>query len=226
MAIKAVLFDFIGTTIVEKENNTIHNCFEMAFRQHGVSLEGKDLQRSRGKNKKEIVHEILKFRGREDEPLEERIYSAFKKNLEKASQNFALNDGVTELFHFLRKKQIKIGLGTALPGDQFQNIYEHIPWKGDWFDYIGTGSQVVRTRPHPDMIFAMMSSQKITQKTSVIKVGDTVADIEEGKNAGVLTAGILSGTQSKQELAAANPDFLIHHLRELEKIINDASEIK
>jgi phosphonatase-like hydrolase len=219
MTIKAVLFDFIGTTIIEKENDTIHNCFEMAFREAGVAL-GHDLQRNRGKNKREIIHEILKLRGVEDEQLEKKIYSSFEKNLANSSQNFAVNEGATELFGFLRQKKIKIGLGTALSRDLFQNIYAHLVWECDWFDYIGTANDVVNSRPYPDMIFDLMFRQKIAQKASVMKVGDTVADVEEGKNAGVLTVGVLSGTQSREDLSLAHPDFMINHLIELEEIVH------
>ena len=56
---------------------------------------------------------------------------------------------------------------------------------------------------------------------SISKCGDTIADIQEGKNAGVLTAAILSGTQNEREIAQQQPDFIIHSLAELQNIVAD-----
>jgi len=56
------------------------------------------------------------------------------------------------------------------------------------------------------------------QPDELLKVGDTVADIQEGKNAGVVTAAILAGTQANELLRAENPDFLIEELMELKPL--------
>jgi phosphoglycolate phosphatase-like HAD superfamily hydrolase len=52
-----------------------------------------------------------------------------------------------------------------------------------------------------------------------LKVGDTPADILEGKNAGVMTAAILSGTISREIIEKANPDFIIMRLADLKPIL-------
>lgn len=49
-------------------------------------------------------------------------------------------------------------------------------------------------RPYPYMIFKNMERLKISSVEAVMKVGDTISDIREGKNAGVFTVGILEGS--------------------------------
>lgn len=44
------------------------------------------------------------------------------------------------------------------------------------------------------MIFRNMEALKISSTANVIKVGDTISDIREGKNAGVFTVGIVEGS--------------------------------
>ena len=44
-------------------------------------------------------------------------------------------------------------------------------------------------RPYPYMIYANMAQFQIPSVADVVKVGDTVADIQEGKNAGILSLG-------------------------------------
>jgi phosphoglycolate phosphatase-like HAD superfamily hydrolase len=53
-----------------------------------------------------------------------------------------------------------------------------------------------------------------------VKVGDSIIDIEEGKNAGcALSIGITTGAHSYEQLASANPNHIINHLSELLPVI-------
>lgn len=60
------------------------------------------------------------------------------------------------------------------------------------------------------MIFKNMEALQIDSVSKVIKAGDTVADILEGKNAGVFTIGILDGSSviglSEAEFEALSED--------------------
>lgn len=49
-------------------------------------------------------------------------------------------------------------------------------------------------RPHPDMIFANLEALQVTDKATVIKIGDTVSDIKEAKAAGIKAFGVLEGS--------------------------------
>ena len=49
-------------------------------------------------------------------------------------------------------------------------------------------------RPYPYMIFRNMEMLKVSSVSAVIKVGDTISDIKEGKNAGVFTIGVIEGS--------------------------------
>ncbi|MEY4134956.1 MAG: hypothetical protein RL386_1306, partial [Bacteroidota bacterium] len=56
----------------------------------------------------------------------------------------------------------------------------------------------------------------ITDPGEVAKVGDAVADIEEGRNAGCgLVLGITTGAHTHDQLRAARPDRIIASLAEL-----------
>lgn len=49
-------------------------------------------------------------------------------------------------------------------------------------------------RPYPYMIYRNMEQFRVHAADRVVKVGDTVSDIREGKNAGVYTIGIIEGS--------------------------------
>jgi phosphonoacetaldehyde hydrolase len=98
------------------------------------------------------------------------------------------------------------------------------------------------------MIFRNMENLGIYSVDEVIKVGDTVADIQEGLNAGVWTIGItttgnevglnledwLSLTSQEKEnlrtkaadkLSEAGAHFIIHDMRELPELIDEINLI-
>ena len=99
-------------------------------------------------------------------------------------------------------------------------------------------------RPAPNMIFQNMMNLNVFPPQLVIKVGDTVADIKEGKNAGVWTVGVVLGSNElgmtekevnqldsetlnehieivHQKFIQAGADYVIRSIHELPNIIKD-----
>lgn len=62
-------------------------------------------------------------------------------------------------------------------------------------------------RPYPYMIFRNMEALKSASVAEVMKVGDTVSDIREGKNAGAFTVGVIEGS-SEMALTEVEYDAL------------------
>ena len=217
MHIKGVLFDFMGTTANEKDPTMIHRCFVKAFRDHGVEVADDTIKRNRGKDKKEIVSAIL-HQYNQSQELVPRILTSFNTLLTDSLDNFIANKHTGEIIQFLKEKDIVTGLGTGFPRDVFELIFNHLGWRDIGFDYIGIAEETGRGRPHPDMIMDMLKKFRL-QKEQFLKIGDTVADIMEGKNAGVKTVAILSGTQDEKEILKEKPDFVIRQLTELKEII-------
>lgn len=60
-----------------------------------------------------------------------------------------------------------------------------------WVSPDSTGQ---KGRPYPYMIFKNMEALELKDVHRVLKIGDTVSDIKEGKSAGVLTAGVVIGS--------------------------------
>ncbi len=211
MICKAVLFDVIGTIIKEKDPETINHCFLKAFTDNKVTADHALFKSNRGKDKLEVIHLVL-GNTQHDINLAHSIYDSFAKNVENEIQNFSPAEDAEEIFNYLRQKSIKIGIGTGLSRYLLEKMLAHVKWDTTLFDYIGISNEIGRGRPHPDMIFDFMHKLKITNPKQVFKIGDTVADIQEGKNANVITVAILAGTQTKEELEKEKPDFIFDNL--------------
>lgn len=218
MKIKAVLFDLIGTTVIEREPDTVMRCFEKAFQDNRTPFDRELLRANRGKDKLEMIEVVLKKAGT---PIAEApgIFKSFEENFSSTIGNFQINTGVDEIMMYLREREIKVGLGSGLSRDIFDKVFDHLGWAQNDFDYVGIAGEVGKSRPDPAMIVDMMTKLEITSPGEFMKVGDTVADIEEGKNAGVLTVAVLSGTQPRKLIEDAAPDFMVDELSELKGLV-------
>ena len=82
-----------------------------------------------------------------------------------------------------------------------------------------TADMVANARPAPDMIQYALQLYDVSA-LECIKIGDSITDIEEGKNAGVMcTIGITTGAQSFEMLQQAQPDEILDDLVDLIPVI-------
>lgn len=212
--VKAVLFDMIGTTIKTCVPDYIVDCFKKSFAAFDILPDESFLRNNRGKDKMTMIKNILSHQYQSPH-LAAPIYQSFEKILQDSLHNFSEMEDVGEVFDFLKQKKILIGIGSGLPRDFFTAVYNHLGWCKYDFDYTGTSETLRKSRPDPAMIFEMMRKLNMTDKNEFLKVGDTVADIQEGKNAGVKTAVLLSGTQDEIILKNEKPDYSLYSLKDL-----------
>jgi phosphonatase-like hydrolase len=215
--IRAILFDMIGTTVMEKDPQVVNRCFENAFHEHGIPVTHEVIRANRGKDKQEAIYQILGEHNA-DLALAQPVLHSFKNHFRNNLGNFQDNSEADEIFSYLKGRGICVGIGTGLSRDLFDPIVEHLKWNKYRFDYVGIAEEIGKGRPYPDMIFGMLKMFSL-DPLSLLKVGDTAADIDEGKNAGVITAAIASGTQPVDELLKHKPDHLIFRLSELKTIV-------
>ena len=74
-------------------------------------------------------------------------------------------------------------------------------------------------RPYPYMIYKNMQQFQITSVEEVVKVGDTVSDIREGKQAGVRSLGLLEGSSA---LGLSQEEYEALSFEEREFVLNKA----
>ena len=91
----------------------------------------------------------------------------------------------------LRRRGIKIGTTTSYPRPAAEQIWDALAMAGVEIDAHVAPDDVPSGRPAPWMIFRLMQELDVFPPACVVKVGDTAADIEEGKNAGCWTAVVI-----------------------------------
>ena len=58
------------------------------------------------------------------------------------------------------------------------------------------------------------------KKGETVFIGDTNHEVESGRQAGIKTIAVTWGFFTEERLKAVNPDYLVHNIKELEKILS------
>jgi phosphonatase-like hydrolase len=227
--ISMVVFDMAGTTV--NEDNVVYKTLQKVSNQKGFDFTlDQVLAEGAGKEKLEAILSILKvYAGNTDMDLANEIYADFLELLSKVYENIEVfpQPNAEELFQILRKRNIRVVLNTGYNADIAQSLVEKLGWKkGLEFDSLITSSDVEKSRPDPEMIDLAMDIHGIDDPKKVIKVGDSIIDIEEGQNAGCgLNIGITTGAHNFLQLQSANPDYIISNLLELVPILDRTGKL-
>jgi phosphonatase-like hydrolase len=222
--ISMVVFDMAGTTV--DEDNVVYKTLQKAINKKGFDFSlDQVLAEGAGKEKLEAIQSILQvFARNKDKDLANEIYTDFIDLLSKAYEDINVfpQPNAEELFQILKDRNIRVILNTGYNADIADSLVKKLGWKkGIEFDSLITSSDVERNRPDPEMIDLAMDIYGVTDPKKVIKVGDSIIDIEEGQNAGCgLNVGITTGAHTFLQLQSANPDYIINNLLELVPIID------
>ncbi len=209
--IKLVVFDMAGTTVDDLVDGVplVLKCYDDAFKAHGVSVPMEVLNEQRGRDKWTVIRELG---GDKAEEIYNQFLSALNENTGKVKEI----RGASETFRFLKGRGVKVVTGSGFPAEVAEAIAERLGWiKGSLIDAWVCSEQVGASRPDPAMILYAMKKFSVKNPKAVVKVDDTASGIEEGLNAGAVTVGVLTGTQSVQRLEAAGPDTVLGSIREL-----------
>lgn len=236
--IEAVIFDWAGTT-VDYGCFAPVEVFAEVFKKAGVEPTMEEVREPMGMLKwahirtmlemPRIKAEWIKKYGREPQDADaDKMYETYEPSLLKILDQYSdPKPYVLETVQALREKGIRIGSTTGYT-DVMMNIVTakaaELGYQPDcWFSPDSTGGT---GRPYPYMIFKNMEELKIDSVEKVIKVGDTISDIREGKNAGVFTIGVLEGSSviglSREEFEALPKEDADRLCREAEKKYREA----
>lgn len=219
--IELLVLDMAGTTI--NEDNVVYKTLTAAVNNHGyqVTLD-KVLSSCAGMEKLEAITSLLKeINGNEaDAPV---IFQDFSEKLKEAYRGLDVKpiNGTENFLLKMKSMNKKVVLNTGYTSEIARQLLDKLQWKESiHFDALITADDVSESRPSPEMIYLAMKKFNISEPGNVLKAGDSVIDIEEGKNAGCgLTVAVLSGAQNRTELETAHPDYIFNTISEAEDIL-------
>lgn len=223
--IEAVIFDWAGTTLDFGSFAPVQAFIE-AFKQFGVEPTVAEVRKPMGILKWYHIEEMMKMPriSSEWERIHgkaftkedvDAVYAASETSIMGILHEFANpKPYVLDTIKALREKEIKIGSTTGYTDEMMSIVVPKAKENGYEPDFWCSPNSVNNMgRPYPYMIFKNFEALKLSNVSNVIKVGDTVADIKEGKNAGVISVGVIEGSSV---MALSEEEF--HALLEEQKI--------
>jgi phosphonatase-like hydrolase len=209
-----VIFDMAGTTVIDS-GSPVHRCLREALAGAGVAVTHEQVNAVMGLPKPDAIRQLLVC-GSEARVAE--IHTQFVQRMiayYKSEPHVAEIPGTSLVFVKLRQAGIKVALDTGFSRDIADIIIERLGWRL-LLDGSVTSDEVPRGRPHPDMVFALMSRFGVGSAGQIAKIGDTPSDLHEGTAAGCgWVVGVWEGSHTEAELRAHPHTQLLANITEL-----------
>lgn len=155
--------------------------------------------------------------------------------------------GVVDAVSRLREQGVKVGSTTGYTAEMMRTVIPAAAERGYVVDNCETADGLPGGRPKPYMIYRNMCRLDIADPKAVVKVGDTISDIREGKNAGTWSVGVILGSNElalteeeveampagelkrlmldvRYRMYAAGADFVIDEISELPMLIDSINK--
>ena len=217
-AIKAVVLDWAGTA-VDYGSFAPAAVFCRLFESKGVHITAADARSGMGLMKKDHLRTIIARPG-----VAEAWQSVHGAPLSGADIDSLFNNfiplqlsvlkeyatpipGLLETVKNLRERGIKIGSTTGYIRSMMEVLAPEAARRGYAPEAIVCPDDVPAGRPFPWMCYQNATQLGVYPLESMVKIGDTLTDIEEGLNAGMWTVG-LSMTGNFVGLSEAEVDAL------------------
>src|SRR5205823_3265316 len=135
----------------------------------------------------------------------ESLYNDFiPLQLEALERHSQLVPDLLDCVAELRRRGIRLGATTGYFRQAAERVSAAARQQGFVPDFAICAEEVPSGRPAPWMIFRTMEALGVYPPALVVKVGDTVPDIAEGRNAGVWSVGV---TRTGSEVGCTEEEF-------------------
>jgi phosphonoacetaldehyde hydrolase len=224
LEIKLVVLDLAGTTI-DFGCMAPSGAFVAAFAARGVAVTLPEARGPMGLHKKDHIRAMLrtesvgaKWRARTGRDWAEADVDALyaevtPRQVAAAAKYSALIPGVAEAVAELRRRGLKVAATTGYFREAADAVASAAKRQGYEPDFNICADDVPAGRPAPWMIFRCMEALGVYPPAAVLKIGDTAIDIDDGRNAGCWSVGVVD---SSNEMGLAREELRSLPARELE----------
>lgn len=202
MQLTAVVFDWAGT-LVDHGSRAPVAALQSVFESAGVPISVAEARLSMGIAKRDHISAILalprvaeRWRQTHESPPDEAavdsLYAEFlPRQTESLREHSRLIAGIPETAETLRSRGIRIGSTTGYTRPMLDYLLERAREQGFAPDCaVVPGDVPGGGRPAPWMCYLNAIHLMAAPMWSMVKIGDTPSDVEEGLNAGMWTIGV------------------------------------
>jgi len=231
-----IMFDLSGTTV--HDDTGVRDCLYRAAREFDLQTTPDEILLYMGTNKIHLYQfllarsqgeniELKDFEKIQDAGTYEMAKKIFDRYEELMIRHYRTEvreiPGAADTFRWCHEHGIKVATDTGFHRKITEAIMDGLGWIGDGLVDISLDVESIpggRGRPAPFMIFHAMEHLNVQSVHEVIKVGDTPADMLEGRNAGCRgVVGVLTGPRQVGDWGKYRHTHVIPSVKELPELI-------
>jgi len=234
--IDAIILDWAGTT-VDYGCFAPVNAFIAAFESFGIKATVEETRAPMGLPKRKHIEKMLENMGHSYTQEDvDQIYARFEPALfEVLAKHTNPLPKVVETIEHIREMEVAIGSTTGYTRAMMDVVAPLAKENGYSPDCIVCPDDCNEMgRPYPYMLWKNLEKLGIASIHNVLKIGDTEADMQEGKNAGCLSVGVLKGSSmlalngdeeiARQKYMEAGADYVIEDISALPALIESLNQ--
>ena len=214
--VKAVILDWAGTTVDHGSLAPIR-VLQKIFADRGIEIFEEEARRDMGVLKKDHIRLLLgipriaeewknRYRQNPGEDAVDILFADFiPQQISCLTECSSVISEVTGAVQLLRHRGLKIGSTTGYTRPMMDVLAPHAARQGYAPDCALCPDDVGAGRPAPWMIYENAVRMQVYPLEAIVKVGDTISDIQEGLNAGTWAVGV---SQTGNMVGLTEPDWL------------------
>ncbi len=230
--VQGVVLDWAGTSVD-------HGCigpvavFVDVFKRFRVEVTIQEARGPMGLMKKDHIREMCRMESVDKKwraehgraPDENDIQAMYELTepmmVEGVARHSIPIEGAVDFLKTMRERGIKIGSSTGYTGSIMEPVVKEAAKHGFAPDSIVSSTDVPAGRPYPWMCYQNAMNLGIYPFESMVKIGDTLSDIQEGLNAGMW---VIALTRTGNELGLNAQDAAALDKAEMESRLNSIAE--
>lgn len=206
--IRLAVLDLAGT-VVDFGSRAPAGAFVELFARRGVAVTEAEAREPMGMHKRDHIAAICAMPSPRNQWERKHgaaasaadidaLYTEFiPLQMEALPRYSALVPGARETIEQLRNAGIKIGFTTGYNREMLEIVVEAVRRQGVQADAAVCGTDVPEGRPAPWMAMECARLTSVYPPAACIKCGDTIVDVEAGRNAGMWSVGVaISGNMT------------------------------
>lgn len=234
--ISMVMFDLSGTTVYD--DTGVRDCLYKAAQEYKLNTTPDEILLHMGTNKIHLYQfliarsqgkkiDIEDFEKIKDPDTYEESVTVFNRYTQIMIDHYHNEvkevPGASDTFRWCHDRGIKVATDTGFHRDITEAIMDGLGWVREGLVDISVDVEHIPGeigRPAPFMIYYAMTHLNIQSVHEVIKIGDTPADMLEGRNAGCRgIVGVLSGPRPVEAWGKYYHTHVIPSVKDLPELI-------
>jgi len=207
MKIRLIIFDLDGTLV--DAYAAINKSFNYAMRKSGYPVQSAAvIRKSVGWGDRKLLAPFV--RGKD---LKEVLRIYRKHHASSLIRHSKLLPGARSVLARLKDKGYKLAVASNRPL-KFSRLAIRSLKLDRYFSYIACADKIGYAKPKPQILLRILKRFGV-KPAEALYIGDMYIDAQAGKNAGIKTIVVPTGSSSKKEIRKAKPYALVRNLKGL-----------